>query len=78
MSNAITARPVALPAPVALTPAEHHSAAAPPSASALSSTDVAYVQSLLGALPAQRMEEILLKTGVPIPAHLGPNVDMGA
>ena len=32
----------------------------------------------MGAIPAQRMEEILLKTGVPIPANLGPNVDVSA
>jgi len=29
----------------------------------------------MGALPAQKMEEILLKTGVPVPANLGPNID---
>ena len=62
---------------------EHHHAASPTattalSAEALSSTDVSYVGSLLGDLPAQKMEEILLKTGVPIPANLGPNIDTGA
>ena len=48
------------------------------SSQALSSTDVSYVESLMGALPAQKMEEILLKTGVPIPANLGPNIDTAA
>lgn len=50
----------------------------PASAPALSSADVSYVNSLMGVTPAQRMEEILLKTGVPIPANLGPNVDVSA
>lgn len=62
---------------------EHrHAASAAPttalSAEALSSTDVSYVKSLMGAIPAQKMEEILLKTGVPIPANLGPNIDTAA
>jgi hypothetical protein len=68
MSNAIKALPATPPIPAA---AQSH-------ASALSSTDVAYVQSLMGVTPALRMEQILLKTGVPTPAHLGPNVDVGA
>ncbi len=76
--------PVAHPPASAPKPAEVHHAASAPAAStalspsALSSTDVAYVESLMGAIPAQRMEEILLKTGVPIPANLGPNVDVSA
>lgn len=77
MSNAINAHPVILPVPVVPPTAERHSIASSP-ASALSSTDVAYVQSLMGVTPALRMEQILLKTGVPTPAHLGPNVDVGA
>ena len=77
MSNAINAHPVTLPVPVVLPAAERHSIASSP-VSALSSTDVAYVQSLMGVTPALRMEQILLKTGVPTPAHLGPNVDVGA
>ena len=71
--------------PPASTPpgGEHHHAATSPSATtpsppALSSADVSYVNSLMGVLPAQKMEEILLKTGIPIPAHLGPNVDLTA
>lgn len=71
MSYAIKALSATSPAPP--TPA-----AAQPHASALSSTDVAYVQSLMGVTPALRMEQILLKTGVPTPTHLGPNVDVGA
>ena len=56
----------------------HHVGAPPPTKTALSSADVSYVNSLMGVTPAQRMEEILLKTGVPIPANLGPNVDVTA
>ena len=60
----------------------HHAAPVPASTAlsplALSSADVSYVKSLMGALPAQKMEEILLKTGVPIPANLGPNIDTAA
>ncbi len=63
-------------------PEHHHAASATAttalSAEALSSTDVSYVESLLGAIPAQKMEDILLKTGVPIPANLGPNIDTAA
>ena len=76
MSNAINAHPATPPIPAIPPAAEHH--AAPASSSALSSTDVAYVQSLMGVTPALRMEQILLKTGVPVPAHLGPNVDVVA
>ncbi len=72
------------PPPAAATPAqEHHHAGPRPvtttaSASALSSTDISYVTSLLGVVSAQRMEEILLKTGVPVPVNLGPMVDTTA
>jgi len=74
------------PAPplAAATPAqEHHHAGSRPvtaiaSASALSSTDISYVTSLLGVVSAQRMEEILLKTGVPVPVNLGPMMDTTA
>ncbi len=64
-------------------PTEHREAAASSvstalSPTALSSRDVAYVDSLMGEIPAQRMQEILLKTGVPIPANLGPNIDTTA
>ena len=94
MSNAIPTIPAGTPAPAkvypkppatpaaAPKPSEHHEVS--PSAStalnptALSPTDVAYVDSLMGAIPAQRMQEILLRTGIPIPANLGPNVDTTA
>lgn len=64
-------------------PLEHHhlasaSADTALTPDALSSTDVSYVKSLMGALPAQKMQEILLRTGIPMPANLGPNVDTAA
>lgn len=52
--------------------AEHHAA------SALSPRDVGYVDSLLGVAPAQIMEYILLKTGIPQPANLGQDLDTSA
>ena len=52
--------------------AEHHAA------SALSPADVGYVDSLLGTIPPQAMEYILLKTGIPQPANLGQDVDTTA
>ena len=78
-------RPPTSPATVSAAPApdRRHAGGPPPpttalSPLALSSADVSYVKSLMGVTPAQRMEEILLKTGVPIPANLGPNVDVTA
>ena len=53
-------------------PAEHHAA------SALSPSDIGYVDSLMGLAPAQTMEYIMLKTGVPMPANLGQDVDTTA
>ena len=50
-------------------PAEHRPAPA------LSPADVSYVDSLMGVVPAQALEFILLKTGVPMPENLGNDVD---
>ncbi len=50
-------------------PAEHRPVAA------LSPADVGYVDSLMGIAPPQAMEYILLKTGVPMPANLGQDID---
>ena len=44
-------------------------------APALSPAAVGYVDSLMGFAPAQTMEYIMLKTGVPMPANLGQDVD---
>lgn len=53
-------------------PSAHHAA------SALSPRDVGYVDSLMGIAPAQAMTSIMLKTGVPMPANLGQDVDTTA
>ena len=53
-------------------PAEHHAAPT------LSPSDIGYADSLLGIAPAQTMEYIMLKTGVPMPANLGQDVDTTA
>jgi len=50
-------------------PAEHRPAAA------LSPADISYVDGLMGIAPAQTMEYIMLKTGVPMPANLGQDID---
>lgn len=47
-------------------------------ASALSASDIGYVDSLMGVAPAQAMASIMLKTGVPMPANLGQDVDTTA
>ena len=77
MSNTQPIRPVAVLSPP-VTAAAPKASESPHSATTLSPMDVSYVDSLMGAIPAQRMEEILLKTGVPIPANLGPNIDTTA
>ncbi len=40
--------------------------------------DSGYVDSLMGLAPAQTMEYIMLKTGVPMPANLGQDLDTTA
>ncbi len=83
MSGKIPALPPVAPEPVtypkpppatapgaAPRPAEHHPAAA------LSPADISYVNGLMGIAPAQTMEYIMLKTGVPMPANLGQDIDM--
>lgn len=42
---------------------------------ALSPAAVGYVDGLMGFAPAQTMEYIMLKTGVPMPANLGQDLD---
>ncbi len=41
----------------------------------LTPADVGYVDSLMGFAPPQVMEYIMLKTGVPLPANLGQDLD---
>ena len=83
MSSTIPALPAVTPNPVKTYPKP--SAAQPPDSSphvpgrhptpALSAAAVGYVDSLMGFAPAQTMEYIMLKTGVPMPANLGQDVD---
>ncbi len=56
-------------------PAEHRSPAEHHPAAALSPADISYVDGLLGIAPPQTMEYIMLKTGVPMPANLGQDID---
>ena len=91
MSSTIPALPAAPAAPA--TPEPTKAAAKPSSAqtpdpaphpperhaaSALTPADVGYVDSLLGFAPPQVMEYIMLKTGVPVPANLGQDIDTSA
>ncbi len=70
------AAPPAKPADTPPRPAEHSAPHRP--ASALSPRDIGYVDSLMGLAPAQTMEYIMLKTGVPMPANLGQDIDTTA
>lgn len=84
MSSTISALPAPVadpatsyPKPAAPQPAE---AAPPPPAThhptpALSQSDIRYVTSLMGIAPAQTMSYIMLRTGVPMPANLGQDID---
>ncbi len=65
----VTPRPSSPETAAAPRPAEHRPVAA------LSPADVGYVDSLMGIAPPQAMEYILLKTGVPMPANLGQDID---
>ena len=87
MSSTIPALPAA---PIPAVPAPSEAAAKPPAAQApdpaprpserhpvptLTPADVGYVDSLMGFAPPQVMEYIMLKTGVPLPANLGQDLD---
>ena len=83
----LAVKPLAAVPPVKLAGAEalnKKAADTPPrlsphhAASALSPSDIGYVDSLMGLAPAQTMEYIMLKTGVPMPANLGQDVDTTA
>ena len=75
---------VSLPAAVFQTPkpAEPSAGAAAPAATHVrppfSPTEVAYVKSLMGVMPAQNLEILLLKTGIPLPVNLGHGADTSA
>ena len=81
MSGKIPALPPVAPEPVKVAPKPSSPETAAPRpaehrpASTLSPADVSYVNGLLGIAPAQIMEYILLKTGIPMPANLGQDID---
>ena len=86
MSNTVASLPAAVPAPsagqtpAATTPAQAASSAATPQPvrPPFSPTEVAYVKSLMGVMPAQNLEILLLKTGIPLPVNLGHGADTSA
>ncbi len=86
MSNPVIFLPTTGPVPAAAsqTPkAVEPSAAAspsgpPPVRAPFSPTEVAYVRSLMGVMPAQNLEILLLKTGIPLPVNLGHGADTAA
>ena len=67
--------PPAAPVP---SPSGHHSPPEHRPAPTLTPADVGYVDSLMGFAPPQVMEYIMLKTGVPLPANLGQDIDTSA
>ncbi len=81
MSNSVSPIPAAAPAPASDPPkpaaAEMPAAAAPPRPP-FSPNEVAYVKSLMGVMPAQNLEMLLLKTGIPLPVNLGHGADTSA
>lgn len=83
MSNPVSAVPAAAPAPASASDppkpaAAKPSAAAPPVRPPFTPTEVAYVKSLMGVMPAQNLEMLLLKTGIPLPVNLGHGADTSA
>jgi hypothetical protein len=83
MSGKIPALPPATPEPVKAYPKPSSPATASSTprpaerhpAPALTPADVGYVDGLMGFAPAQTMEYIMLKTGVPMPENLGQDLD---
>lgn len=82
MSGKIPALPPVTAEPIKVNPrpSSPETAAAPrPSehrpAAALSPADISYVDGLMGIAPPQTMEYIMIKTGVPMPANLGQDID---
>ena len=71
----VTPKPPSLETATSPRPAEHRSTAEHHPTAALSPTDISYVDGLLGIAPPQTMEYIMLKTGVPMPANLGQDID---
>ncbi len=85
MSNPVSPVPNAAPAPAAAPAPPKQAAAEPPASAApppvrppFSPSEVAYVRSLMGVMPAQNLEMLLLKTGIPLPVNLGHGADTSA
>lgn len=57
---------------------EAHARAAPRHTFAVPQIKIPMVQKTMGAAPMAEVEAIQLLAGIPIPAHLGPNVDTSA
>ena len=84
MPNSVSAIPATAPAPDTASDPPKPAAAAPASTASPSvrppftPTEVAYVKSLMGVMPAQNLEMLLLKTGIPLPVNLGHGADTAA
>lgn len=81
MSNSVPAISAAASAPASASDPPKPVAAQPPAAPPrppFSPTEVAYVKSMMGVMPAQNLEILLLKTGIPLPVNLGHGADTSA
>lgn len=84
MPNSVSPIPAAAPAPDTASDPPKPAAAAPLLAAPstvrppFTPTEVAYVKSLMGVMPAQNLEMLLLKTGIPLPVNLGHGADTSA
>ncbi len=84
MPHSVSTIPAAVPAPDTASDPPKPAAAAPASAAPppvrppFTPTEVAYVRSLMGVMPAQNLEILLLKTGIPLPVNLGHGADTSA
>ena len=83
MSGKIPALPPVAVQPVNVTPKPSSPATSPATphppehrhVAALSPAYITYVVGSMGLAPPQTMEYIMLKTGVPMPANLGQDID---
>ena len=62
----------------AVEPKDAHARATPHHTFAVPQVKVPMVQQTMGAAPMAEVEAIQLLAGIPMPAHLGPNVDTTA
>ncbi len=68
----------AAPPAAAVEPREAHARAAPHHTFTVPQIKIPMVQQTMGAAPMAEVEALQLLAGIPIPAHLGPNVDTSA